>query len=124
MAFVIIIVTLGMFTRSSFMPAKDGFIATYSGDTLWAMMIYIGIAAIATKLSPLKVALYALSFSFTIEFSQLIQTDWLNNLRSHWLVALVLGKGYLASDLLCYFIGVLCPFIVETLRCNNKPRSA
>lgn len=113
LALVIITMALGLFTRSSYIPAKDGFIATYSGDVLWATMVYLIFCFIFPKWSALKIAIYALAFSFAIEFSQLNQQDWLNSIRHTRLGGLVLGFGYQSSDLVCYIVGVLLPYFIE-----------
>ena len=105
------------------MFGQGGFIATYAGDTLWATMIYLILCVMAPSWSPLRVALYALAFSFAIEFSQLNQQDWLNSLRKTRLGALVLGHSYLASDLVCYTVGVLIPYFTENSLFKSKPVS-
>ncbi len=45
-------------------------------------------------------------FAFFIEFTQLIQTDWMNQIRSIPSMALVLGYGFKWSDLWCYTVGI------------------
>jgi hypothetical protein len=42
-----------------------------------------------------------------VEVSQLSSADWLVGLRSTRLGALVLGRGFVWSDLLCYAAGAL-----------------
>jgi hypothetical protein len=48
----------------------------------------------------------ALGISFAVEFSQLVQVEWLERLRATRAGALVLGRGFLATDLICYAAGV------------------
>lgn len=55
----------------------------------------------------------ALSVCFLVEFSQLIQVDWLNTLRSNRFAALVLGQDFLWSDLLAYTVGVASGMCIE-----------
>jgi Protein of unknown function (DUF2809). len=55
----------------------------------------------------------ALTVCFLVEISQLIQVDWLNTLRSNRFAALVLGQGFLWSDLLAYTIGVVSGMAIE-----------
>ncbi len=54
-----------------------------------------------------KLATIALLIAFAIEASQLYHAPWIDDLRSIRLVALVLGSGFLYSDLLCYTTGVV-----------------
>ncbi|GAB5556839.1 MAG: DUF2809 domain-containing protein [Schleiferiaceae bacterium] len=76
------------------------------GDALWALMMYWIMGFFFSRASILRLAFISLSICFLVEFSQLIDTEWLNALRNHKLGALVLGKGFLWSDLLAYSAGV------------------
>lgn len=83
--------------------------ATYAGDTLWAMLVYWLISLLMRSLSPLKVAGLAAGFAYLIEFGQLYQAEWIVALRNTFVGSLVLGHGFLWSDLLCYSVGIgLC----------------
>jgi len=76
------------------------------GDSLWALMMYWMMAFLFPRIPIVRLTILSLSICFLVEFSQLIQVDWLNAIRNHFLGALVLGKGFLWSDLLAYSIGV------------------
>ena len=58
-------------------------------------------------------ALYALLFSFGIEFSQLYQTDWLNAIRKTTLGHLALGSGFDVIDFIAYSIGIVLCVLIE-----------
>ncbi len=113
---VVIIIALGLFTRSSFMPEmmRGGFITTYAGDALWAAMVYFMLCVVFPKWSPTRIAIIALSFSYAIEISQLCQQDWLNQIRHTRIGALILGRGFLWTDFLCYTAGVLLAFLFDS----------
>ena len=89
------------------------FITEYSGDTLWALMIFLMFGFLFVDYSTTRIALFALLFSFGIEFSQLYQAGWINSLRSTKLVGLILGYGFLWSDLVCYSIGIITGVCLE-----------
>ena len=105
---IVFIIILGLCSRkySQFLP---GFIAEYSGDTLWALMVFFIFRFIFPKHTIFKTAVVSLIFSFAIEFSQLYQADWINNIRSIKYAGLILGYGFLWSDLICYSAGILIP---------------
>ena len=63
---------------------------------------------------------YALSFSYCIEISQLYQADWINAIRGTTLGALVLGHGFLWSDILCYTVGVGLAILIDFTLFINK----
>lgn len=65
------------------------------------------------KLTIKKVAIVSLIFSYGIEISQLYQGEWINNVRSTLIGSLVLGHGFLFSDLICYTIGIFMAMIID-----------
>ncbi|WP_207425217.1 DUF2809 domain-containing protein [Pedobacter sp. SYSU D00535] len=77
------------------------------GDALWAAMVYFGFRFLEPAKPPIVAFFFALTFSFFIEASQLYQANWLNKLRETTIGALVLGRGFLAIDLLRYSVGIL-----------------
>lgn len=99
-------ILLGLASRkSSHQPIP--FIAGNAGDFLWAMMVYFGFRFLFVHKSLLTPILFSLLFSFGIEFSQLYQADWINQIRVTMLGALILGKGFLTVDLIRYTTGIL-----------------
>lgn len=96
---------IGLATRR-FPQAFPAFIAEYGGDTLWAMLVYWLLALAGPRLSPTRIAVGALAIAVADELSQLIDWHWLQLLRDTRLGALVLGQGFLWSDLACYAAGV------------------
>lgn len=110
---ILFVVACGLASRSSLATFFPGFFSSYAGDTLWALMVYLLIGWLLPRMAPGKVALAALAFAFSIELSQLYQDDWINHIRANPLAALVLGSGFLWSDLACYTAGILIGFFGE-----------
>jgi glycopeptide antibiotics resistance protein len=111
----IILIPIGMASRTY----GNQFVKLYFGDVLWAMMIYFGLKMVFPDQSK-KAAYLALAFCFLIEFSQLYHAPWIDNIRSNRLGGLVLGFGFLWSDLVCYLLGIgLGYFIDETFYKRN-----
>lgn len=69
-------------------------------------MVFLLFGFIFHKKSVLWIAIAALAFSYCIEISQLYHAPWIDALRSNSLGGLVLGFGFLWSDLFCYTVGV------------------
>lgn len=107
---LIVVLGLGSRTYSDYLPL---WVATYAGDTLWAAMVYWGISFLFPFTHLLRRATIALLFSYCIEVSQLYQADWINVIRGTTLGALVLGHGFLWSDMLCYTIGVGLAVLID-----------
>lgn len=92
------------------------FIPLFIGDILWATMVYFIMRFLFIN-KPIKFnVLAALIFCFAIEFSQLYKAPWINELRHTLFGRLVLGEGFLWSDLLCYVIGVGIGVCVDILQ--------
>jgi hypothetical protein len=96
-------------------------IPLFIGDVLWATMIYFGFRFLFIK-KPIKfVVILSLAFCYTIEFSQLYQAPWINNIRHTVIGALVLGEVFCWGDLLSYTVGVAIGIGVEVaLRRNTN----
>ncbi|WP_224366622.1 ribosomal maturation YjgA family protein [Hyalangium versicolor] len=111
---LLVLPVLGLGSRSRAVPVP-AFLAAYAGDTLWTMMMYVGLLFLWPRMPIARVAGLAWGISFLVEFSQLYHVPWLDSVRAHWLGALVLGRGFLASDLVCYTVGVLLAAGVDGL---------
>ena len=98
---MLMIVALGLPART-IQEQLPAWYALYFGDYLWAMLLFFTFALILRNMSTFKVALAALLFAYMIEISQLFHPQWLDDLRSIKLLALVLGYGFLWSDLAAY----------------------
>ncbi len=95
---------LGLASRSGSIPP---FIYPYLGDGLYALMIYFMLGFVWPKAPSLRVAALCVLVCYGIELSQLYQADWINAIRNTRLGGLVLGFGFLWSDLVCYLAGAL-----------------
>ena len=87
----------------------------YLGDVLWALMIFLITGFIFNRTSTIQVAIFAVSFCYLIELSQLYHADWIDKIRHTRLGGLILGFGFLWSDILAYSIGVGFGVILEKL---------
>ena len=103
MAFVVI--CLGLLSRRMTDHLPD-LINLVLGDALWALMIYLLLGMVFRNWPVKKVAVVGLAFCFMIEISQLYHEPWIDNIRSTTLGGLVLGFGFLWSDLVAYSIGI------------------
>ena len=96
----VVLIALGLLSRRvKFVPAA-------CGDALWAMMVYCCFRIVLIRKPMIISAVAALITSFAIEFSQMLTPDWLVKIRSTFLGHMLLGQGFLWSDLLAYTIGI------------------
>jgi hypothetical protein len=96
-------VSLGLQSRAPGMPP---FVLAYVGDALYAVLIFGLLGLAAPRARTLALAAAAWGGCAALEASQAFHPPWLDALRAHRLVALVLGRGFLWSDLACYAVGV------------------
>lgn len=104
-ALVALTVLLGLASRQ-FRATLPTVVGDYAGDTLWAAMVFFLAAALWPSTSIGRLAAGALAFAVAIEMSQLYHAPWIDAIRATRAGALVLGFGFLWSDLLCYAVGV------------------
>ena len=95
--------------------ALPWFIAAYAGDTLWALAAFLGIGLVLPRQSTGTIAALAMALSLAIELSQLYHAPWIDSIRQTTLGGLILGFGFLWSDLACYAVGVGLGAAIETV---------
>ncbi|KZD33461.1 putative membrane protein [Bacillus cereus] len=103
--FTIVVIILGLSSRK-FAFALPDLLNDYLGDALWALMIFVGFGFLFPKIETKKLAFISLIFCYGIEISQLYHAEWIDSIRATTLGGLVLGYGFLWSDLVAYTIGV------------------
>ena len=90
-------------------------VAAYAGDTLWAFAAFAGVGLVLPRATTRAVAMVAMAFAVAIELSQLYHAPWIDSIRRTTLGGLILGFGFLWSDLACYALGVGMGVLVEIL---------
>lgn len=88
-------------------------IADYAGDTLWATAVFFGLRVVQPAARGGVVAATAFTIAVAVELSQLAHPPWLDALRRQPGVGLILGYGFLPSDLACYAGGVALAWMLD-----------
>lgn len=99
------------------------FVARYAGDTLWATMVFWFLALGWRRASTGRLAASALAVAVAVECSQLYRAGWIDAVRETRIGALVLGSGFLWSDLVCYAVGVGIAVVVDGLLARRDGHS-
>ena len=116
---IILVMGLGLASRRwGYMLPQ--FISKYSGDTLWAIMVFFMMGFIFNDKPVWIVASVAIIFSVSIEISQLYHGEFIDSIRGTRLGGLVLGFGFLWSDIVCYIVGIMIGGFVEYYIYNTK----
>ncbi len=118
---VAIVMGLGLSSRkyAGYLPE---WINTYLGDALWAVMIYLFTAVLLHDRKLLQIALASLLFCYLIEISQLYHAPWIDAIRNTRLGGLVLGFGFLWTDIIAYTMGIVVMLAIESLYFWSKQK--
>ena len=119
---LVVTIVLGIATRR-YPAAFPELIAWYGGDTLWAAMVFWLTAVLRPAAATWRLAVAALGISFAVECSQLYHAPWLDAVRATPAGALLLGQGFLWSDLWCYAAGVALAAALDGWLRRAQPRA-
>lgn len=112
-------IATGLFARMK----KEWFteiVNLYLGDALYAVMVYFIVSFLFPQKKVMHKAITALLFCYGIELLQLYQAEWMKAIRATLPGKLVLGSGFLWSDLLAYFIGISFATVVDMLCLRSR----
>lgn len=109
---VLFVMCLGLLSRKLTNYIPD-IIDLYLGDLLWAIMIYYLVRIILVNKPIEKIAFFGVLFCFSIEISQLYHAYWIDTIRRTTLGGLILGYGFLWSDLIAYLLGVITGALID-----------
>ena len=114
---VMAVIPVGLFARSMRADADPGtftgFLATYTGDTLWPVMFYFIGRFIWPRLGFRWLLAGVLMLTLTLEFGQLWQPTWLQWLRRQPVSGFLLGNTFLWSDVVCCLVGSLLAVLLD-----------
>lgn len=103
----LVTIALGLGVRSAAVrPRLPAPVDAFAGDTLWGAMVLFLFATLFPRCGRGALAVAALLFAWSIEASQLYHAPWIDRVRANPLGHLVLGEGFLWSDLVCYTVGI------------------
>lgn len=118
--YVVIVMGLGLSSRK-YAGHLPEYINTYLGDALWAVMIYLFVALLKER-KPSQIALVSLLFCYLIEISQLYHAPWIDAIRNTRLGGLVLGFGFLWTDIIAYTMGIGVMLAIENVYLRLKQK--
>ena len=109
----IITIILGLLSRK--VQGLPQIISSYSGDALWALMVFFLFSFLFNKKSTIFILVISIIFSYGIEISQLYHAPWIDSIRATTLGGLILGFGFLWRDLICYTVGIVIGAIIDKI---------
>jgi hypothetical protein len=119
----VLTVALGLASRR-FAAVLPDFVSAYAGDALWAATVFWLGAMLMTRARTSCLAAGAFATALLVELSQLYHVPWLDAVRATRPGALVLGQGFLWSDLACYAAGVSAAALLDrSLEFSDRQRA-
>lgn len=103
-------IIIGLFSRTKYLPYPD---FMWVGDVFYGLLIFFIIGFLYPNLTKLVVGLTAFTICCLIECSQLYQAEWIILVRETKMGSLILGHGFLWSDIFAYLGGVLLGIWIE-----------
>lgn len=107
---VCVVILLGLISR------QLSFVPLFTGDLLWAVMMFFIVRVIFPKRAPMLIVFISLILCYAVEVSQLYQAEWINTIRQTLPGRLILGQGFLWSDIVSYTLGILLALFFEQVK--------
>ncbi|WP_129019978.1 ribosomal maturation YjgA family protein [Edaphocola flava] len=99
---------------------KVSLVPLWIGDALYAVMIYFGARVIFYGIATSTAAIIALCWCYAVECLQLVQQPWLSHIRQTLPGRLILGQGFLWSDLVAYAAGIVFVYLIDQFILKKK----
>ena len=112
LSIILATVIMGLGTRyfAMYLPK---WVNLYLGDSLWAFMIFFIFAIIFRNKNTQVIIVLSLVYCYLIEISQIYHSPWIDDIRQTTVGHLILGRGFLWSDLISYTIGILAASVID-----------
>jgi hypothetical protein len=106
----LLLLALGIRRAWAYLPSWINF---WIGDFLWAAMLYFLGLAILGSVDRRRYTAFLIPFCWLVEASQAWHTPWLDAFRETTIGGILLGHGFLWSDVAAYTAGVLVAYWME-----------
>jgi len=119
LSLIILASLLGIGSRF-FAEVLPNFIANFAGDTFWAMAVYFLVRFVFPSKNKIQSSIISFAFSVLIEISQLYHAPWIDDIRKTIIGGLILGFGFVWSDLICYAAGIIIGLLLDSLLLTSR----
>ena len=101
----LLILGVGLASRTFARSWSPDWMLLYGGDALWAAALYGFLLLIRRRARPNRMLIITYTISCLVELSQLYQAPWIQQVRHTVPFNFILGQGFLWSDLVAYAVG-------------------
>jgi Protein of unknown function (DUF2809) len=85
-------------------------VVQYGGDIIWAGMFFFFMRIFFNEAKLWKLAVACYLIGVAVELLQLYHAPWIETIRHTKIGGLLLGFGFLWSDIVCYAVGVFIAY--------------
>jgi hypothetical protein len=107
---------IGLLSRTTPLQGIPVFTAA-AGDTGWAIAAWFLFRMMFPQAGLGLMIILTAGLCLSVELSQLIKAQWLEDLRQHRIVALLIGRGFLWVDLVRYLAGIMIALLLDVALC-------
>lgn len=111
----LVILAIGLSSRTILRPWSPEWMLLYGGDVFWAAALYGLLAMLGCNAHPNRVLILTYLIAVVIELSQLYQAPWINQIRQTIPFNFILGQGFLWSDLAAYAMGAIGMSLIDRM---------
>jgi hypothetical protein len=90
-------------------------VVKYGGDIIWAGMFLFFMRIFFARMPLWKLASICYAMGVADEVLQLYHASWIEAIRHTRIGGLILGFGFLWSDIICYAIGIVIAYAMVLL---------
>jgi hypothetical protein len=113
-----ILIPLGLLTKFYSGIGSD-FVTNYLGGVIYVVFFILLASLVFPKTSPIRISLIVLCITCLLEFTQLIQIDFLNRLRQSFIIRALIGSVFNVLDFVFYLTGAVIGYIILLLNIKH-----
>jgi len=98
-------------------------VAKYAGSVIWGGMVYFAWAVVRPEQRRHRRTVIAAVIAVTVEFSQLLHTEWLDAVRRTTIGVLLIGRFFSWWDIAAYLIGITVAVMFDWMIVRSDPAS-
>lgn len=120
-----IVMVAGCVACSELAESWPAFVRAHAGDTLWALMIFLGLGCLFPAAGTATIVSVALLVAFGIEFSQFYHAPWIDSFRDTVVGTLTIGSHFSWAACACYAVGCAVGGLAEVaglMKHNVRPK--
>jgi hypothetical protein len=115
----IILISIGLWTKI-YSGIGSEFVTNYLGGVIYVIFFVLVASLVFQNIDPSRITLIVLCTTCLLEFSQLVQNDFLYSLRTNFVIRSLIGSVFNIFDFIFYIIGAVIGYALLIILKNIK----